>query len=135
MEDLLVALLGGIAELLLEACLEIGAGLLVSLLFRLNKRVLLAALRLGRTRAFLAFSMLGAIVGLLDVLIWPHRLFQTSHFHGASLLISPLIAGFVMLELGRSLRRLERRSIPLETFWLGFAFAFAMALTRFALVK
>jgi hypothetical protein len=47
MEDLLAAVLAGIAELLLEACLEIGAGLLVSLLVRLNKRVLLATLRLG----------------------------------------------------------------------------------------
>jgi hypothetical protein len=82
-----------------------------------------------------ALGMLGALIGFLSVVIYPHPFVHPSRFHSASVIASPLITGFVMAQLGRILRNDGRRVVPIESFGYGFAFAFAMALVRFLMLR
>jgi hypothetical protein len=58
-----------------------------------------------------------------------------SRLHGVSVIVSPLITGFVMSQLGRLLRNHDREVTPVEGFGYGFVFAFAMALVRFLMFR
>jgi hypothetical protein len=60
------------------------------------------------------------------------RLVQPSRFHGIN---RPLIAGLVMSQLGRAVRRQGLEAVEIESFGYGFTFALGMALIRFVFVK
>jgi hypothetical protein len=77
--------------------------------------------------------LLGAATGALSVLIFPHPLFHHSHVHGVSLVISPVVTGLVMSQIGSVQRRRGRESTPMD--WYGFVFALAMAAMRFVTVS
>jgi hypothetical protein len=55
--------------------------------------------------------------------------------HGVSLILSPMLAGLAMSQFGRLLRNRGARTIQIESFVYGFAFALAMAVIRFAFVE
>ena len=75
--------------------------------------------------------LLGALAGAITRLIWPGRIFDPGPFRGVSLILSPLVTGFVMKRYGEW--RETRGASPsfLATFWGGALFAFGMALVRF----
>jgi hypothetical protein len=138
MEDFLIAAIAAIAEMLFEALLEIGSELLLSVLTRRVKRIFYAILRLNPVMAGVGALLLGAGAGAITVAALPHRLVhpvRSPGVHGLSLILSPLLTGFAMSWIGRSIRTRGRKAIQTESFTYGFAFAFAMALVRFILVK
>jgi hypothetical protein len=55
--------------------------------------------------------------------------------HGASLLISPILAGLMMAATGAILRGRDKKSTQLESFGYGFFLAFGVALIRFFFAK
>ena len=78
--------------------------------------------------------LMGGLCGLVTSVIWPTRFFEPL-LPGASLLVSPLLSGFVMEGVGRwKVRRGWSRSY-LATYWGGALFAFAMASVRFLWVS
>lgn len=81
------------------------------------------------------YALFGLIFGGLSLLLFPHRLLHSSKFHGASLLISPAIAGMMMSWTGSFLRRRDKKVTQLESFGYGFVFAFGIALLRFFFAK
>ena len=82
------------------------------------------------------YSLLGMSAGALSLLILPHRLIRHSvGFHGISLLISPIVVGFVLSYVGGILERQGKKLTPLETFGYGVAFAFGMTFIRFLFAK
>jgi hypothetical protein len=81
--------------------------------------------------AAVMYLFLGACLGGLSLLIAPHPLFHRSRFQGISLLISPVLAGSAMSSVGSMLRSRNLKTIQLETFGCGFAFALGIALIRF----
>jgi hypothetical protein len=139
MEDFLLSLLAMIAELFAEvflnALLEISAGAFVALISRATRRLSSAVFGSNRFLAPMVFALLGIAAGFLSVLIFPHRLVHPSRFHGISLLISPIITGLVMSQVGRAVRRRGQESVEIESFGYGFTFALAMAIVRLTLVK
>jgi hypothetical protein len=140
-DELLGAILGAIAEFLLEAFLE----LIAAVILDLASRVLLGlftslteAVKDNRALTGFVYALLGVLAGALSLLVLPHPLIhreQPIRFHGISLLISPIIAGLVLSSVGAVMRRWGKKVTPVETFGYGFAFALGMALVRFFFAK
>jgi len=135
MDELLAGVLAAIAEVLFEAFVEIVLVGLASLLFRTIRKLFKAVSDVDPVATTFALGLLGALVGFLSIVIYPHPLVHPSRFHGVSVIASPLITGFVMSQLGRLLRSQGKSVTPIETFGYGFAFAFAMALVRFLMLR
>jgi hypothetical protein len=84
--------------------------------------------------AAIALVLIGGVMGLILWLAYPARLFTSGRIPGASLVLSPMLAGLVMHYYGRW--RESRGSEPsyTATFLGGALFAFGMALVRFLLI-
>lgn len=131
MDDLLAALL----EVLTEALLELLPEILLSLAAHTGEKVLNTSAESSRVAIAVVVLLLGAACGVGSVGIFPHPLVHPSKFRGISLIVSPVLAGLVMSQVGRILRRRGKRTIQLESFAYGFAFAFIMAAVRLVFVK
>ena len=139
MDEILAAILGEIAGIFLEAFLELIAAAVLGLAYRALVSLftsLAEAVKENRLLAGVMYALLGALAGTLSLHFLPHPLIRhPTRFHGISLLVSPLITGFVLSTLGRILRRLGERATPIATFGYGFAFALGMALIRFLFAR
>jgi hypothetical protein len=90
--------------------------------------------RMGPVLSGLVFALLGCGAGLFSLAAFPRPLLGAHRYRGASLIISPLIAGLGMSSIGAMVRRRGGRRTRIETFRYGFILALAMAIVRFALV-
>ena len=81
--------------------------------------------------AGIGYALLGLGVGGLSLLIFPQSLIHRTRYHGASLILTPLLGGMAMSAVGWIRRRKGESLIRLDTFSSGFIFAFGMALIRF----
>ena len=131
MEERLFHTIGAIGAILFEAFIEIvGEGLLdiglrkVVDLFDLNGII-------DPPLAAFTYFGLGAVTGTISILLFPHPFFHPSRLHGISLLISPVLTGAVMAFIGSTLNRKGKRTMQIESFSYGFAFALGMAIIRF----
>lgn len=79
---------------------------------------------IGPVLATAGYLLLGTSFGLLSVFLLPHSLIHRSRFHGLSLVVSPVLTGLVMSQVGRLLRRQGKDSVQIESFGYGFTFAF-----------
>ena len=130
LEDILLALLEFLFEVVLEVVGEALFGLVLRALGTLFERLEFEK----PVSAAIGYTILGAFTGGASVLIFPHPLIRTSRLHGISLLISPLATGAIMSLIGSVLRRRGKGTVQIETFWYGFAFAFGIALVRLLFV-
>ncbi|HTM17700.1 MAG TPA: hypothetical protein VL135_12375 [Terracidiphilus sp.] len=130
MEDLL----GLIFELLVETLFEIGISVIVAGVYRLLRRFWITARRGNAAFAALVLILIGASLGSLSVLVFPHPVVPASKLHGISLLVSPLITGLAMAAIGDGVRRSGRLPVRIESFSYGFAFAFTFSLIRILIV-
>ena len=141
MGELLAAILGAIAELLLEAFLEIIAAVVVDVVSAAFLDLftgLKEAIQGSRVLTGFMYGLLGMLTGALSLLVLPHRVVHRERpfgFHGISLLISPIIAGLVLSCVGGVMRKWGKKVTPVETFGYGFAFALGMAVIRFLLAQ
>jgi hypothetical protein len=135
MDELFAALLASIFEILGEVLLQVVLEFLASLLVRAVGKVFSTRHYQDRFFTSFLFAVFGASAGLVSARIFPHPIVHPTRFHGISLLISPIITGNVMFGIGRLELRFGRKPTQIETFWIGFIFAFAMALVRFVLVN
>jgi hypothetical protein len=91
MDELLASVLAAIAEVLFEAFIEIACEALASLLTRGISKVFKTISDVNPVATTFALGMLGALVGFLSVVAYPHPLVHPSRFHGVSVIASPLI--------------------------------------------
>ena len=131
MEDFLLALLSGLAELALEALFEIALESVVALIVRSFRNAVEVSNTIGPILAGAGYLILGAALGAVSLAVHPHPLFHPSRFHGVSLLISPIIAGLVMSQVGAILRRYGKQPVRIESFGYGFTLALGWAVVRF----
>jgi chromate transport protein ChrA len=140
-DELFAAILGAIAEFLLEAFLELIAAAVLDLAFRALLGLftsLAEAAKESRVFTGFVYTLLGVLAGALSLVVLPHPLIHREHpirFHGISLLISPIITGLVLSSVGAFVRRWGKKVTPVETFGYGFALALGMALIRFFLAR
>jgi hypothetical protein len=130
-EDLLLAFLEPLFELLAEFLVELVFGVFLSFLWR---KVRAARWKSRRVSLWLILPFLGAVgaaVGCISILTIPSQIFHPGRVHGLSLVISPLLTGLAMAFIGSNLRRRKEMPAPLESFSGGFTFALGMALVRF----
>lgn len=134
MEELFGAILAGIAELIAEFLLEAVFAELAAVLSRVFRLFRAKVLRADPVVATVGFGLVGGCFGFLSVWFFPHHLVHPTRVHGISLLISPILTGLLMAQIGRTLRRWGRQSVRIESFGYGFIFALGMGLVRFWLV-
>jgi hypothetical protein len=126
MEEILIQLVQLFAEVLLEFAGEA----LLDLLVRATANLFKTKEPPNRVRTFFTYGFLGAIAGSASLVIFPHRIFHSSKFHGISLIVGPVLTGLGMSAVGAILRKYGKRVVQIETFPYAFAFAFGMALVR-----
>jgi len=81
--------------------------------------------------ALVGYAMLGAISGGISVLVFGDLIIKSIEARYINLIVTPVIAGFVMSALGRFKKKRGREVIRLDKWQFGFVFAFFMALVRF----
>ena len=135
MDELLLAILYALGELILEALGELVAEACVAAVTRIFRDLASDIEAMHLVPAAIGYLLLGGLFGSVSVLLYPHWLFHPSRFHGISLLISPLLTGIVMWQVGGILRRREKQTVPIESFGCGFIFALGWALVRFICVR
>jgi hypothetical protein len=135
MEELFGAILAGIAELIAEILLEAVFAELAGVLSRAFRLFNVKVRRADPVVATVTFGLVGVSSGFLSVFLFPHHLVHPTRLHGISLLISPILTGLLMAQIGRTVRRWGRQPVRIESFGYGFIFALAMALVRFWLVR
>ncbi len=130
MEEILFAIL----EFLFEVLIEVLAGYVSESGFTWFFKDLSEILSNFEERypwfALLVFLLIGACFGALSLVVLPHHLMRSTRFHGISLLLSPLAAGYLMSLIGRKIEQSGQTS-RFAKFQYGFTFALGMALIRF----
>lgn len=83
----------------------------------------------------LLWIAIGAAIGWLTLIPFPHSFLKDPALRIANLIATPLVLGALMALLGR--RRLANReeTVPLDRFWTAALFALSMGLVRFFLAK
>lgn len=131
MGDVILELIGLILEPLLEGFFEFLAAALADVILR-SLGQLFEPPRTGNSYlATIGHLVFGLAFGGLSLVFFPHRLAHPSKFHGASLIISPVIAGALLSWTGALLRKQDKKAMQIESFGYGFVFAFGIALVRF----
>lgn len=132
---MIMELIGLILEPLLEAVFEFLAAALADVSLRFLKEVFEPTEMQNSYLASIGHAMFGLALGGLSLVFFPHRLAHPSKIHGASLIISPVIAGALLSWTGALLRKRDKRTMQIESFGYGFVFAFGIALVRFLFAK
>src|SRR6266568_316995 len=134
MEDLILALLSGVLELLLEVLFEVVAGTFTDVAVRSTRKAIKKSKPISPIFAVALYVSLGVACGVASVLLFPHPLVHPSRIHGISLILSPLLTGLIMSQIGLVRRRKGKDTIRIESFGYGFTFALGVALIRFLFV-
>jgi cytochrome bd-type quinol oxidase subunit 1 len=133
--EIVVALLIEVADIAAELLLEAVFAELAGILSRAFRLFRVRVRRANPVSAAVIFSMVGVCFGFLSVWLFPHHLVHPSRLHGISLLISSILTGLLMAQIGRTVRKWGRQPVLIESFGYGFVFALTMGLVRFSLVK
>lgn len=135
MEDAFIVLLTAVGELLLEVFFQVVVEATVAQVVRFVRNGLWESNAINPLLAAVGYFLLGIAFGIVSLRVYPHPLFHPSKFHGISLLISPVITGFVMSLVGAVLRRKGKQAVRIESFGYGFTFALGLAIIRFIYVN
>jgi hypothetical protein len=130
-EDLLLAILEPLFELLAEFLIQLVFELFLSFLWRKIRAARWKSRRISLWLILPLLAVLGAAVGWISILIIPAPIFHPGRVHGLSLITGPLLTGLSMAMIGASSRRRKEMPAPLESFSGGCSFALGMALIRF----
>lgn len=129
--EILFELLAGLLQLLGELFLN----LLFELLAECGGEALRHAFNPGKEThpiiASLGYALLGATFAGLSLLAINHSLVAHRWLRIANLFITPCVAGWLMVELGRQRLRRNQPTVMKFRFLYGYLFALAFALTRF----
>ncbi|MDB6122308.1 MAG: putative rane protein [Pedosphaera sp.] len=77
-----------------------------------------------------AYAALGALLGALSSLVFPHYFIQNKELRLLGVILSPVVSGLCMAALGAWRRKRGQRLIRLDSFVYGFIFALAMSIVR-----
>src|ERR1700678_1777813 len=100
MEELLGAILAGLAELLFELLFELFVEAIVGLIVRSVRHFFSNTFAFSPIFAAAFYLLLGGAFGIASLFLFPHPIFHPSKFHGVSLFVSPVVAGLVMSQVG-----------------------------------
>ena len=119
----------------MEVFFQVVVEAIVALVVRSVRNVLEESNAINPFLAGVGYFVLGIAFGIASLRVYPHPLFHPSKLHGISLVISPVITGFVMSQVGTVLRRKGKQAVRIESFGYGFTLAVGLAIIRFIYVK
>ena len=122
-------------EVIFEILLELFAEILGQIIIEMGFESI-GSLFKGEKESSNGFKIFGiilfaSIVGIVSLFIFPYHLFKPLIFPGISLILSPLIVGYITYRIGRWKKENNKKATVLATFWGGASFAFIVALIRF----
>jgi len=125
MEFLFEILFQFIGEILLQVIFE--------LLAELGFRSLTDTLKRPRNAVMstIGFVLLGAMAGGISLLILPRSPISNLALRKINILVTPLVAGGVMMLIGRQRDKWGQTLVRLDRFGYAFVFALAMAVVRY----
>ena len=85
-----------------------------------------------RSGKALLYLILGAAAGAISLLVFPVQFLEDDGWALLNLLLTPVLAGLVMMLVGKWRRHRGDRLVPLDHFTYGYLFALAMAMVRAA---
>jgi hypothetical protein len=135
MEDFLLTLLSEVVGMLFEVFIQVIGEAIVALVVRSIRNVVAESQETSPVLAAAGYLLLGVACGAVSVFFFPHPLIHPSKIHGISLLVSPVITGLIMAQVGLLLRRKDKNAVRIESFWYGFTFALGMAFIRFIFIR
>lgn len=121
LEALFEALLEFLLELFVEVMTELGLHA-VSEPFRKKPNPFMAVL---------GYAAFGAAAGGLSLLVLPQHLVSSPHTQLVNLVVTPLLVGFAMAQIGALRNRRGERLVRIDRFAYAWLFALMMALIRF----
>ncbi len=128
MIDFLLELL---VELIGEFLFEFALAALIDLALRAIAKVFETFRLANPVLASIIYVSLGTLAGGLSLLIFPHPLVHPLRLHGINLLVSPVVTGLAMSQIGSILSRQGKKVTRIESFGYGFALALGIALVRY----
>ena len=129
MEFLFEIVLQFLGELLLQMIFEFLAELGVHSLtepFKMPRNPVLSTI---------GFVIWGAAAGGISLLILPRSLISNLAFRRINILVTPLVAGGIMMMIGRQRGKRGQRLVGLDRFGYAFLFALVMAVVRYIWAK
>ena len=130
MEIILIVLI-----FIIEIAAEVVLQIFMSLGFESVVKSLKGSKDISKYLAFSGLAIFGGLFGLFSFFIYPHRIMNNPLFPGVSLVISPIIVGYIMYTFGKMRVESGKETSYLSTFRGGLIFAFAYALIRFLLIS
>lgn len=135
MEELILWLLSIILEFVVHAIFELVVAAFGDLLLRLVGAVFEEPTIQSQTLAYIGYWAFGILLGALSLVLSPRHIVSPAKIHGISLLLAPAATGLLMSATGVVLRRYNKKTLQLESFGCGFAFAFGLAAVRLIFAK
>jgi hypothetical protein len=135
MEEIVAAIFSGIAELLFEVFFQVIVEAVAALIARSFRSLFEKSNVINPVLAALGYLIFGLTIGAVSLHLFPHPLIHPSRFHGISLVISPVITGLVMSQIGVVVRRKGGQPVRIESFGYGFTLALGLAAVRFMFLK
>lgn len=118
-------------QFIIEFLLEVGSAAIFDVIFRSLGATMTPREERNPLLAGIGYALLGLIAGGGSLLIFPEAFARSETFHGISLVVAPVLAGFAMAGFGWLLERSGKQRLRLDSFAYGFIFAFPMAVVRF----
>ena len=121
----------------MEIILEILAEIFIQILFELGSHSLIEPFRKRPSAvwSFIGYLIFGALAGSVSCLFFKELLVKDTTFQIVNLFVTPVVSGYVMATLGKLREKKGVELIRMDKFAYGFAFAFAMALVRFFVLR
>lgn len=122
-------------EFIFQILLELFLQVTVEILFHLGWSSVAEALDRKPTRnpalAFIGYALLGLGAGGLSLLVFPELFVHHPYLRIANLILTPILAGWLMSAVGEWRERKGLTVIRLDSFAYGFIFAFGIAIIRY----
>lgn len=136
--EIIFAAIYGVVEIifgfLIEISIEIIGQVLIELGFRSVANVFVKRPAKSPVFAAIGYLIIGGITGLMSVYIFSESYISSQYGRIANLILTPIVAGFAMSELGKWRIKRGQDLIRMDSFSYGFLFAFGMVLVRFILI-
>jgi hypothetical protein len=122
-----------IAEIVLQFLGELLLQLFVQLITEFGFRSLADTFQRRKhpVWSIIGFTLWGAAIGGLSLLLFPHSFIHNAMFRQMNLFVTPVAAGGMMWLIGRIRLKHGQDIQNLDRFGYAFTFAFAMAFVRF----
>lgn len=130
--EILLQAVWWVLQLLGELLLQAFGELIAELIGRSLKEPFRRPAPISPVLAAFGYGLFGAMAGALSLWLLPALFIDAPWLRAVNLIVTPVLAGLMMAQLGAWRERRDQPTIRLDSFAYGYVFALAMAVVRFA---